>query len=114
MLNMQIDFVYNGSQYVAFDRAAALQAGVPADVFDAALREALLVTLRTRRDALLRQSDWTQVPDVPLTAEQRDAWAAYRQSLRAFPAVAAELLTQALAASPEVPDLDTLPWPVQP
>lgn len=111
---MQIDFVYNGFQYLAFDRAAAVQAGVPAEVFDAALREALLVTLRARRDALLWQSDWTQVPDVPLTAEQREAWAAYRQSLRAFPALAAELLTQALATSPDVPDLDALPWPVQP
>jgi hypothetical protein len=38
--------------------------------------------VRKERDALLRDSDWTQLPDVPLTAEQRDAWAIYRQSLR--------------------------------
>jgi len=35
-----------------------------------------------RRNALLAESDWTQLPDVPLSAEQKMAWAAYRQQLR--------------------------------
>lgn len=34
------------------------------------------------RDSLLMQSDWTQLPDVALTAEQKAAWAVYRQQLR--------------------------------
>jgi len=38
--------------------------------------------VRTQRDALLSQSDWTQVPDAP--ADQA-AWAEYRQALRDLP-----------------------------
>jgi hypothetical protein len=33
-----------------------------------------------RRIELLQQSDWTQLPDVPL--ETKQAWATYRQALR--------------------------------
>ena len=42
--------------------------------------EHLKSEVRNRRSALLRQSDWTQLPDVPLVTKQ--AWVAYRQSLR--------------------------------
>jgi uncharacterized protein YbjT (DUF2867 family) len=37
---------------------------------------------RTQRDALLSQSDWTQVPDAPV---DQQAWADYRQALRDLP-----------------------------
>jgi hypothetical protein len=37
-------------------------------------------TIRARRDALIVQTDWTQLPDVPLPT--KEAWAAYRQALR--------------------------------
>jgi hypothetical protein len=37
---------------------------------------------RTQRDALLSQSDWTQVPDAPV---DQTAWAEYRQALRDVP-----------------------------
>lgn len=36
--------------------------------------------VRRQRDALLAQSDWTQLPDVPL--ETKETWATYRQALR--------------------------------
>ena len=36
--------------------------------------------VRTERNQLLQASDWTQLPDVPLTT--KEAWAAYRQALR--------------------------------
>ena len=39
----------------------------------------------TMRGALLQQSDWTQLIDVPLTDEQRAAWVTYRQELRDVP-----------------------------
>lgn len=35
-----------------------------------------------KRNALLASSDWTQLPDVPLSVEQKSDWAAYRQQLR--------------------------------
>lgn len=37
---------------------------------------------RSRRRGLLMDSDWTQLPDAPLTDEQKLAWGAYRQELR--------------------------------
>jgi hypothetical protein len=38
-----------------------------------------------QRNALLASSDWTQLPDSPLTAEEKQAWADYRQALRDMP-----------------------------
>jgi hypothetical protein len=35
-----------------------------------------------KRNSLLQQSDWTQIPNNPLTPEQQEAWAIYRQELR--------------------------------
>ena len=60
--------------------------------------------IRSNRDAKLRDSDWTQVADSPLTDEKKAEWVTYRQTLRD--------LTKNL---PE--DFDTLDgyaWPEQP
>ena len=38
--------------------------------------------IRTKRNKLLSDSDWTQTLDSPLSAEQKQAWATYRQELR--------------------------------
>jgi hypothetical protein len=38
---------------------------------------------RRTRDSLLAKSDWTQLPDVSVSA--RDAWTEYRQALRDVP-----------------------------
>lgn len=35
-----------------------------------------------KRDALLYATDWTQIPNNPLTTQQQQAWAIYRQELR--------------------------------
>lgn len=37
---------------------------------------------RRRRDQLLAGSDWTQLPDAPLTEDEKADWRDYRQSLR--------------------------------
>jgi hypothetical protein len=42
-------------------------------------------TIRAQRNFLLSQSDWTQLADAPLTAEQKTAWTVYRQALRDVP-----------------------------
>jgi hypothetical protein len=44
--------------------------------------EQLAAQARSQRDALLSQSDWTQVPDAPV---DQAAWAEYRQALRDLP-----------------------------
>ena len=36
----------------------------------------------SKRDKLLQESDYTQLPDVPLTDEKRSEWVTYRASLR--------------------------------
>ena len=44
-----------------------------------------LEILRLKRDALLTESDWTQVNDSPLTDAKKAEWATYRQALRDLP-----------------------------
>lgn len=51
---------------------------VPDDVVNANLMDAH----RGQRDLLLRESDWTQMPDGQLTSPQKTAWSTYRQALR--------------------------------
>ena len=46
--------------------------------------EELLASIRIKRDRLLAETDWTQLPDVPLTVEQKQAYVIYRQELRDF------------------------------
>lgn len=41
--------------------------------------------IRVQRNSLLSLSDWTQLADAPLTLEQKQAWAEYRQALRDVP-----------------------------
>ena len=38
--------------------------------------------VRDQRSGRLNSSDWTQLPDSPLTEEQKNAWRQYRQELR--------------------------------
>ena len=38
-----------------------------------------------KRNTLLYASDWTQIPNNPLTAEKQAEWATYRQELRDIP-----------------------------
>lgn len=42
----------------------------------------LLHNIRITRDALLLESDWTQIQDSALSEEKRTEWRKYRQSLR--------------------------------
>ena len=39
----------------------------------------------SKRNSLLTQSDWTQLPDVPLSLEKKQEWGVYRQALRDLP-----------------------------
>ena len=69
--------------------------GVPFTVPPAS--EVLATAARDQRNALLTQSDWTQVADAPV---DQAAWATYRQALRDVPAQ---------AGFPE-----TIVWPIAP
>lgn len=56
-------------------------------------------SVRNERDSKLQECDWTQLPDVPLTAEQKAEWVTYRQQLR-------DVTNQ--------PDPFNITWPVAP
>lgn len=45
----------------------------------------LLTDMLTERNKQLSASDWTQIPDSPITDEQKQLWQTYRQALRDFP-----------------------------
>lgn len=40
---------------------------------------------RSRRDALLKETDWTQLDDTPISNAKKLGWATYRQALRDVP-----------------------------
>jgi len=56
-----------------------------ASVTHAELLATLATAARNKRNALLNQSDWTQVADAPV---DQTAWATYRQALRDVPSQA--------------------------
>jgi hypothetical protein len=41
--------------------------------------------VRSRRNSLLNSSDWTQMPDSPLSEDKKNEWKLYRQNLRDLP-----------------------------
>jgi hypothetical protein len=59
--------------------------------------------VRLQREHLLSNSDWTQMPDSPLTTTEKAEWTAYRQALRSIPQV-----------YPNATALGDLVWPTEP
>ena len=68
---------------------------------DEQVQEELLFMLRMNRDNYLKLCDWTQLPDAPLSEEQKSAWNAYRQALRDLPEVVG---TMNISGDVEFPD----------
>jgi hypothetical protein len=64
----------------------------------------LIAQVRAKRDRLLTDCDFTQLPDSPISAEQRTAWAIYRERLRNLPEACAA--DPASAVWPQAPDSD--------
>jgi hypothetical protein len=61
------------------DGAASFDFDTKQWVLDYATQGKLIVN---KRDKLLYESDWTQIPNGPLTTQQQQEWAVYRQQLR--------------------------------
>lgn len=49
---------------------------------EAAKTNAAATTVRSQRNQMLSECDWTQLDDTPMTNTQKQTWAVYRQSLR--------------------------------
>jgi hypothetical protein len=73
------DHIVDPEAFVVRDLAV-----VPRDAasLNAKRLEMAQMQMRQKRDRLLAQSDWTQVPDAPV---DQAAWARYRQALRDLP-----------------------------
>lgn len=63
----------------------------------------LFVEIRQYRNGLLAASDWTQMPDSPLSDEDKANWVMYRDQLRNFP-----------QWNSGATDWDSLVWPTPP
>lgn len=67
-----------------YDRCVAGEFGVIAPFVPAVISNvALAASARSKRDALLASTDWSQLADVPQPT--KDKWAPYRQALRDVP-----------------------------
>ena len=77
---------------------ADIEAQFPAVELDNAMKD-----LRTKRNRLLTECDWTQSPDSPLTDAKKTEWATYRTSLRN--------LTNDLTT---VEQVNNVTWPTKP
>ena len=63
--------------------------------------------LRAARDYKLLTCDWTQLPNAPITEQQKQSWENYRQELRDLP----ETITD---PKPLILDENHPSWPVPP
>lgn len=66
-------------------------------------QEKLFQFLRLERNSRLMESDWTQLPDSPLSAEEKAGWSAYRQSLRDLTITISFIDTSGLVEFPDPP-----------
>ena len=57
----------------------------PETLTDVELNKELLINIRYRRKVSLSNSDWTQMPDSPLSDAKKQEWSTYRQALRDLP-----------------------------
>ena len=66
----------DGKWVVGYDLVNRTQEEIDSDT------NQLVVQEKSRRNALLSQSDWTQLPDNNLSDEEKESWKVYRQQLR--------------------------------
>lgn len=79
---MLLNLSYGGVDYLQYSTTELIEAGVPNALIDTATYNYKLDYIRQKRDEYLDRTDWTQMPDVPMTPEKRTEYANYRQVLR--------------------------------
>lgn len=75
-------YKYENGALVEYSEADIAQAEADRAQSEALASQLILDSALAKRNKLLVDSDWTQLPDVPLTDDQKLAWQNYRQSLR--------------------------------
>ncbi|KZN37580.1 hypothetical protein N474_04940 [Pseudoalteromonas luteoviolacea CPMOR-2] len=81
---MLIDFEYNGKKYMHFDTEQEWPE-FTAEQKEQIIDLALFADIRAKRNRLLAESDYTQMPDSDLSDSEKLAWVAYRKELRMLP-----------------------------
>ena len=101
MVRTQVTAGRNGSEVIEL----TIEQNAARDAEEAAWEEEkparAMANLRTKRNALLVSSDWTQGNDTPLDGGAKTSWAEYRQLLRDLPETHAS-------------DPDAVVWPEAP
>jgi hypothetical protein len=64
----------------------------------------VLEIIRNKRNELLKESDWTQVNDCPLSDSKKQEWATYRQELRDLPSLYQSANNIADVIFPSIPE----------
>ncbi len=84
---MKGDFEHNGTKYQGWEMTveALASTGISLEERKGVVSNFNWNIIRTRRDLLISETDWTQVPDCPLSDEKKAEFAAYRQALRDIP-----------------------------
>jgi len=62
------------------------------------------IDLTTQRNSFLQSSDWTQVPDSPLSDTKKTEWATYRQALRDLPPTYSDIENVSEVTWPTIPE----------
>jgi len=91
---------YNSQLYEIVDGAAVSKAD---SVIAAQNKVKVDIEMRTIRDGMLADSDWTQMSDVRFSVGVQSAWATYRQALRTVPANNADCVS-----------INDINWPTPP
>lgn len=78
------DYTIDGSYYeITDDEVLEIQTTRPlTDEEQQTIIDSQWANIRSRRNIELNESDWTQLSDSPLTAEKKEEFRVYRQSLR--------------------------------
>lgn len=66
--------------------------------------DAFFEIVREQRNEKLFESDWTQMPDAPITDEKKAEWVAYRQVLRDIPATYSDATAMDAITFPAKPE----------
>ena len=61
-------------------------------------------SIRNKRNELLKESDWTQMNDCPLSDSKKQEWATYRQELRDLPSLYQSANNIADVIFPSIPE----------
>jgi hypothetical protein len=95
------DMVPNGSYFVIEENEVKEYQAVRPKTDEERQDEinSLWSNIRSQRNFLLEKSDWTQLPDSPLSEEKKEEWRLYRQGLR-------DITNQ--------PDPRAIIWPTEP